>query len=200
MIAFVKARLFYLRGVRKHRRGACALLKQLKVDYPQTEIAKNIDQVVDTLEKQAATASRLAVGKEFPAFSEKEAYQRPSPSLWPISKGKICCSSTFGPLGAGRASRNFPMLLAAYEKFHGKGFEIIGISLDQNKAALTGFIKERGMTWAQYFDGLGWKNKLGEQYGIQSIPATFLLDGEGKIIGRNLRGPALEKQLAVLLK
>ena len=76
----------------------------------------------------------------------------------------------------------------------------MGISLDQSKEALTGFIKERGMTWAQYFDGLGWKNKLGEQYGIQSIPATFLLDGEGKIIARNLRGPALEKQLAALLK
>ena len=48
------------------------------------------------------------------------------------------------------------------------------------------------MTWAQYFDGAGWGNKLAGKYGINSIPATFLLDGEGKIIGRDLRGEALE--------
>ena len=56
------------------------------------------------------------------------------------------------------------------------------------------------MTWAQYFDGLGWKNKLGTEYGIDSIPATFLLDGNGKIIARDLRGEALGQKLAELLK
>ena len=49
------------------------------------------------------------------------------------------------------------------------------------------------MTWAQYFDGLGWKNKLAAKYGVNSIPATYLLDGRGVIIGKDLRGEALEE-------
>jgi peroxiredoxin len=93
-----------------------------------------------------------------------------------------------------------PNVLAAYEKFHPKGFEIIGISLDQKRDALTDFIKENKVPWAQYFDGLGWNSKLGQQYGINSIPATFLLDGEGKIIAKGLRGPDLQAKLATLLK
>jgi len=195
MIALMKARL-YLEVFENTEKGI-ALLKQLKLDFPQTEIAKNIDQAVDALEKQAAATSRLAVGKQFPPFSEKDLNDKPLALA--DFKGKIVLVD-FWATWCGPCVQELPNVLAAYEKFHSKGFEIVGISLDQSKDALIGFIKERGMTWAQYFDGLGWKNKLGEQYGIQSIPATFLLDGEGKIIARNLRGPALEKQLADLLK
>ena len=87
-------------------------------------------------------------------------------------------------------------MIAAYQKYHRQGFEIVGISLDQDQAKLTAFLKEKGMTWAQYFDGKGWQNKLAAQYGIQSIPATFLLDGEGNIVAKNLRGGALDGELA----
>jgi hypothetical protein len=52
------------------------------------------------------------------------------------------------------------------------------------------------MTWPQYFDGQGWGNKLAVKYGIESIPATFLLDGSGKIVGRDLRGDELEQAVA----
>ena len=55
------------------------------------------------------------------------------------------------------------------------------------------------MTWPQFFDGQGWGNKLAVKYGIESIPATFLLDGDGKIIGKNLRGEALEPAVAAAL-
>jgi thioredoxin-related protein len=52
------------------------------------------------------------------------------------------------------------------------------------------------MTWSQYFDGARWKNKLAQKYGVRGIPATFLLDGDGKIIGRDLRGDKLDEALA----
>jgi peroxiredoxin len=90
-------------------------------------------------------------------------------------------------------------VIKAYEKDHEKGFEIIGISLDQDEQRLKTFIKDKNMTWQQYFDGKGWSNKLAQKYGIMSIPATFLLDGEGKIIGRDLRGDALEQALTKAL-
>ena len=55
------------------------------------------------------------------------------------------------------------------------------------------------MTWPQYFDGQGWGNKLAVKYGIESIPATYLLDGNGNIIGKDLRGDALETAVAKAL-
>lgn len=92
-----------------------------------------------------------------------------------------------------------PHLLAAYNKHHDDGFEIIGISLDDDRERLESFIQERGMTWPQHFDGNGWQNELAAQFGIQSIPATFLVGKDGTIVATDLRGPALEKKVAELL-
>ncbi len=93
-----------------------------------------------------------------------------------------------------------PNVIAAYEKYHDKGFEVIGISLDETKQPLVEFTEGRGMTWPQYFDGKGWENEIAQRYGIKSIPATFLVGKDGKIIASNLRGTqleeAVEKELA----
>ena len=80
-----------------------------------------------------------------------------------------------------------PNLLKAYEELHPKGFEIVGISLDQDKGKLEAFVKERGMTWPQYFDGQGWGNAISTQYGIRSIPAMWLLDKKGMVVTTNAR-------------
>jgi len=93
-----------------------------------------------------------------------------------------------------------PNVKAAYQKYHKDGFEIVGISLDSDKAKLTSFMAKENMTWPQYFDGKGWQNKVSTSYGINSIPATFLLDGTGKIIAKDLRGDALDAALAKALK
>jgi hypothetical protein len=61
------------------------------------------------------------------------------------------------------------------------------------------FTKDHAMPWHQYYDGLFWQNKLAVKYGINSIPSTFLLDREGKIIARDVRGPALEPAVAKAL-
>jgi hypothetical protein len=73
------------------------------------------------------------------------------------------------------------------------------VSLDQDRTKLTSFTESMGMTWPQFFDGKGWGNELAVKYGIESIPATFLLDGQGKIIGKNLRGEALDSAVAKAL-
>lgn len=92
-----------------------------------------------------------------------------------------------------------PNVISAYNEYKDKGFEVIGISLDQDKGALEQFIEQRGMEWPQYFDGKGWENELSNEFGIRSIPATFLLGKDGKIVASNLRGDQLEQKLAELL-
>ena len=92
-----------------------------------------------------------------------------------------------------------PNVTKTYEAHHAKGFEIIGISLDKDQKKLESFTQQKNMTWPQYFDGLGWQNRLAQQYGVNSIPATYLLDREGKIIAKDLRGDALEAAVAAAL-
>ncbi|MGA0094374.1 MAG: peroxiredoxin family protein [Chthoniobacterales bacterium] len=81
-----------------------------------------------------------------------------------------------------------PGVVEASEKFKDRGFEIVGISLDQDKAALEKFIAENKMTWPQFFDGKGWDNELAKRFNIQSVPTMWLLDREGKLADPNPRG------------
>ena len=91
-----------------------------------------------------------------------------------------------------------PHVIEAYTKLHDKGFEVVGISLDSDKATLIKFTKDNKMPWPQYFDGGGWKNKLAVKYGIHSIPAMWLIDKEGKIASTAARGN-LEAEVEKLL-
>ncbi|MCG9130356.1 redoxin domain-containing protein [Candidatus Poribacteria bacterium] len=85
-----------------------------------------------------------------------------------------------------------PNIKEVYEKYHDKGFEIIGISLDTDEAALHTFIKENRLPWRQVFDGAGRETPLAQQYRVRSIPAQFLMDREGKVISVKARGKRLK--------
>jgi peroxiredoxin len=90
-------------------------------------------------------------------------------------------------------------VLKTYKKHHSEGFEIIGVSLDEDQQKLSAFTKKMNMPWPQFFDGQGWSNKLAVKYGIQAIPATYLLDGNGVIIATGVRGDALEQAVTKAL-
>jgi peroxiredoxin len=74
-----------------------------------------------------------------------------------------------------------PNVKKAYDQFHAKGFEIVGISLDKDKDKLTQFVADHKMEWPQFFDGLYWQNKYARQFGIESIPAMWLIDKKGAL-------------------
>jgi thiol-disulfide isomerase/thioredoxin len=92
-----------------------------------------------------------------------------------------------------------PNVVSTYQKLHGKGFEILGISLDQDKAAMEAALTKHEMTWTQYFDGAGWQNKISSAFGIQSIPAAWLIDKKGMLRETGLRGEALGAGVEKLL-
>ncbi len=115
-----------------------------------------------------------------------------------LFRGKVVLlnfwASTSGPSLA-----EMPNLVATYQKLHPKGFEIIGISLDQDKAKMQEAMKASGMEWAQYFDGGGWKNKISNGFLIDAVPANWLIDKKGQLRVTGLGGPALEAAVQKLL-
>jgi thiol-disulfide isomerase/thioredoxin len=90
-----------------------------------------------------------------------------------------------------------PNVVKAYNKYHEKGLEIISVSLDdiKGKDAWLAAIKKDGLIWKHVSDLKGQKNEVAVLYGIKAIPQNVLLDKTGKIIGKNLRGEALNKKL-----
>lgn len=91
-----------------------------------------------------------------------------------------------------------PNVVANYEKYHSKGFEIVGISFDTKAEAWKAAIKNLNMKWPQLSDLKGWKSAGKDVYGISSIPSSILLDKEGKIIAIDLRGEKLGEKLKEL--
>ena len=94
-----------------------------------------------------------------------------------------------------------PNVVAAYNAYKDKGFTILGVSLDQpgKKDAWLKAIADDQLTWTHVSDLKFWDNAVAKQYGIRSIPANFLIDPDGKIIAKGLRGEALKEKLAALL-
>jgi peroxiredoxin len=93
-----------------------------------------------------------------------------------------------------------PNVVAAFEKFKDKNFTIVGVSLDQNKKAWIDAIKMDGLNWSHMSDLKGWGNQVAALFKITSIPQNLLLDPQGRIIAKNLRGGALQGRLTGLLR
>lgn len=100
----------------------------------------------------------------------------------------------------GPCIKEMPNLVKAYAEYKSKGFEIVGISLDEKKNEWTSALKKLNMTWPQMSDLKGWNSDLSAPYHVQGIPFTLLIDQDGNIIGENLRGNQLDEKLKELLK
>jgi thiol-disulfide isomerase/thioredoxin len=107
----------------------------------------------------------------------------------------------------GPCRRENPTVVSTYEKYKdskfksGKGFTVFSVSLDKDKSSWEQAIKADKLVWENHVsDLMGWYCKFAGIYGVRSIPSNFLIDGNGIIIGKNLRGPALEQAVEALLK
>jgi peroxiredoxin len=172
------------------------IIKQLQRDFPETKQGQNAYKMLEGIKKQAAKKriqSTLVAGTKFPDFNEKDTEGKPL-SLANY-KGKVVLLDFWATWSA-PSVRELPNVLKTYEKYHADGFEVIGINLDADRQMFSGFIKEKNMVGQQFFDGQVWQNKLAVKYGVHRMPATYLLNGEGIIIGKDLRGDDLEKAVA----
>jgi len=172
--------------------SAKSFLETVKTDLAAHPMSAQVNQFLDQLGaklNQPMVGSTMDISFTSTAGEEIDLKQM---------KDKVVLVD-FWATWCGPCVAEMPTVIAAYDKYHDKGFEVIGISLDQDLAALDQFTNERGMPWPQYFDGKGWENPIAAKFGISGIPATFLIGKDGKIVATDLRGPALEAQLEKLL-
>ncbi len=93
-----------------------------------------------------------------------------------------------------------PNVVRMYEQYKDKGFTVFSVSLDEDREAWLRAIESDNLSWPNHVSDLtGWQSSAAVDYGVNSIPATFLIDETGKVIGTNLRGPALEQKLQEVL-
>jgi thiol-disulfide isomerase/thioredoxin len=193
-ILFMKAMLYA--QVLENPTKADQLMKQLNRDFQGTPFVTRLQEQEEKQKAAKKVQQGLIVGAPFPDFSEQDVAGKPLSLA--AYKGKVVLID-FWATWCGPCRGEIPNVVATYQKYHGQGFEVIGISLDQDRQKLMDYTKQMNMAWPQFFDGQGWGNKLAAKYGIDSIPATFLLDGSGKIIGTDLRGDALSAAVAKAL-
>jgi len=176
-----------------------ALIRQIKKDYPNTTVGRDADRIISSIQQHEESRKirrTLTNGAKFPDFSEKDLLGNPlSVSQY---EDKVVLVE-FWATWCVPCVAELPNILKAYNKHHSNGLEVIGISLDQDEQKLKSFLKAKEIPWVQYFDGKGWENKLAVKYGIDLVPATFLLDRQGKIIGHDLSGEALEEAVTKAL-
>ena len=135
----------------------------------------------------------LVAGMEAPeiAMSDPDGNTRRLSDL----RGKVVLID-FWASWCGPCRRENPNVVKLYQKYHDQGFEIFSVSLDKDGNAWRNAIKADGLTWPNHVSDLQyWQSTAGRLYGISSIPATVLVDREGKIIARNLRGADLDRKL-----
>ena len=91
-------------------------------------------------------------------------------------------------------------VVALYQKYHGQGFEIVGISLDGDKSKMLSYTKQHGMTWPQNFDGLKWDNAISKSFDVHEIPTMWLIDQKGMLVATTTDSDEAAAQVQKLLK
>lgn len=180
---------------------------QLRKVMASSGFYKAFRDQVDRMEKQQAAMKQqqeqqqklgnlLPVGAVAPEIRQ----QTPEGGMFALSemRGKVVLIDFWASWCRPCRMEN-PTIVKAYNKYHGRGFDVLGVSLDRDGNAWKNAIQQDGLTWKHVSDLQWWNNAAAQEYGVSSIPFSVLVDKDGKVIDKNLRGPALEAKLAEVL-
>jgi peroxiredoxin len=169
--------------------------KSIDKRYPGTGLTKDYHQFFSKLKESIPESTE--VGSAAPELKLED------------TAGKIVTLSSlrgkyvlvdFWASWCGPCRAENPNVLMAYRRYKDKNFTILGVSLDNNKDPWIKAIHKDGLSWQHISDLKGWQSGAAAKYGVKSIPANFLVDPKGIIVGKNLRGPDLENKLQEVIK
>ena len=165
-------------------------------DPPDSKHTPRFLSFIEGVRLQAKNGANLQIGKTAPDIS------LPNPDGQVVSlsslRGKVVLVDFWAQWCRPCRMEN-PNIVEAYHKFKDKGFEVYGVSLDRSKDKWLQGIEEDGLVWTHVSDLKYWQSEAAKTYNINAIPASFLLDRDGKIIARNLRGQSLHQKLKEVL-
>lgn len=179
--------------------GSSFDVKKMQPLFDRIPAAYASQPEIVSLKEYVDTAVKTAEGEKYIDFTMN------SPEGQPVKLSDIVSKNTYTLIDfwaswCGPCKREMPTVVEAYEKYKGKGFGVVGVSLDNNAESWKQALKDLNMTWPQMSDLKGWQCEGAALYGVRAIPATVLVDQQGTIIARNLRGTALMKKLEELMK
>ncbi|RYU89292.1 AhpC/TSA family protein [Mucilaginibacter terrigena] len=165
------------------------LFNQLSAEVKNSEGGMQIKAAIDRLKI-------TDLGSTAPDFSQNDV--NGLPVQLSSLRGKYVLVD-FWASWCGPCRQESPNKVKLYNKYKGKNFTVLGVSLDQNKASWLAAIKSDGLAWTQISDLKGWGNLAARLYDVYSIPQSFLIDPQGKIVAKGLRGDELDQKLEELL-
>lgn len=155
--------------------------------------------MLDKVNNYIKALKRKEVGAMFADFTMNDMEGNPRKLSDYVGQGNFVLVD-FWASWCGPCRREMPHVKAAYEQFHPKGFEIVGISLDNDKDAWAKATEQLGITWPQMSDLKGWQCEAVDIYAVRGIPATILFGPDGKVVAADLRGDVLQKKLEEIYK
>jgi peroxiredoxin len=170
-------------------KDAQAYFDNLDPDLKKTKVGKHI-------EKKIAELKTVSVGRRAPNFSAPDVNGKKT--ALNESLGRITIID-FWASWCGPCRAESPNMVALYNEFHAKGLNIIGVSLDKTADKWKEAIAKDGLVWTQVSNLKYWDDPIAAQYGVKSIPATYILNQYGVVVAKDLQGPELRNQILKML-
>jgi len=161
-----------------------------------TNVAKV--QVIKVLKARVAIMKTVAIGQKAPDFTLNDVNGNPVALSSKIGKSKLLLID-FWAAWCGPCRGENPNVVKVYKEFNKKGFDVFGVSLDRTKEDWVKAIADDKLTWTHVSDLQYWSSAAAKLYAVNAIPANFLLDETGTIIGKNLRGEVLYNKVKEVL-
>lgn len=174
-------------------------VKKMQPLFKQIPAAYSSQPEIVSLKEYVETAAKTAEGETYIDFTMNTPEGNPVKLSDYVSKNTYTLID-FWASWCGPCKKEMPTVVEAYAKYKGKGLGVVGVSLDNNAESWKQAIKDLQITWPQMSDLKGWQCEGAALYGVRAIPATVLVDQQGTIIARNLRGFALMNKLDELMK
>lgn len=173
------------------------LSSEVKNTKKGKEFADNLKKMEANLKENQANLQKVAVGQKAPDFSASTPNGKTESLLANLGKATII---DFWASWCGPCRKENPNVVALYNKYKAQGLKIIGVSLDKEKEAWMKAIADDKLTWLQVSNLKFWEDPIAKQYAVEAIPATFILDANGTIVAKDLKGAELDAKIAELLK